>query len=397
MRFIISGGWSYGNIGDEAIAKSTLCIINKMWPNADIVFTSYNPNDFYRQHNINAVDSVHRILKNSENYEISDLNKILGNLEAYKLDEYRNLFAEKTVFIMAGGGYFHENWSTQFWSRIIEIYIASMSGAKVFMIGQSIGPIVSEQYLNAFSRAIQLCDYINVRDQDTYNFISKYNSRIKLGTDTAIIISDFFKKNDKNPGITINFMLSAYTEYIGINTKQRFKSNFASKILKRVTLKSYRYNFKLKKILKNVSQIDNVHINFIMSTEWKWDQKLVDKLVTNIDTLKYSVYKNQTIDDMCIALSTGSIMISSKMHPIIISTSFGISSIAISYNYKMDNFMKSVNCEHQCYKNNEISTDKILTNVKYIIIKNGNLNYENVQILKNKVYEMFKDIDILIQ
>ena len=48
------------------------------------------------------------------------------------------------------------------------------------------------------------------------------------------------------------------------------------------------------------------------------------------------------------------------MHPLIVSVSYGIVPVGISYNYKVDDFMVMVGCGKQCFRNHALSAEKLL-------------------------------------
>lgn len=41
-KIILSGGWGYGNLGDDAILLSSYNLIKNRFPNSDIIILSYN-------------------------------------------------------------------------------------------------------------------------------------------------------------------------------------------------------------------------------------------------------------------------------------------------------------------------------------------------------------------
>ena len=98
MKLLISGGWSYGNIGDEVIAESTIKLFSRAFNEKEILYTSYCPQDFKEQHKTTAVDSVHKIIEKKVK-SISDFKEIVNNTEKYGLEEYSKLIDEKTIFI----------------------------------------------------------------------------------------------------------------------------------------------------------------------------------------------------------------------------------------------------------------------------------------------------------
>ena len=193
-RIVVSGGWSYGNMGDEVIARCTVELLNRTFPDVEKIYTSFDVQDYQKVHNIPAVESVHAIFDRM-NYGLSDIALCVSNPEEYHIKEFAELFQENTLFIMSGGGYFDGRWLSQFAARIVEIEVAKKYGARVAILGQSIGPLVSSQECELLRNAIELCDFINVRDYESRELLSGLvpGKAISCTSDIAITISDFIQ------------------------------------------------------------------------------------------------------------------------------------------------------------------------------------------------------------
>ena len=386
MNLVISGGWSYGNIGDEVIAKSTIELFNKSFPNSKIKYTSYCLDDFKKQHQIAAIDSVHKIIENKVK-KIDDFKDIIDNLQKFNLNNYSDNFDENTLFIMSGGGYFSESWISQFVARLIEIHIAKNKGAKIAIIGQSIGPVYSSLGKKLLIEMFNLCDYISVRDLSTKNFLESLNLNVevKCHPDLAITISDYTKKSDNED--YINIMPAAYSSYRGIDCKKRYK--IIEKIRKRLTFSGINYKIQWVKIVKRISSKHK--IKFVMSVNWKWDKDFVEYLIKKAKLQDYELVFCENAEDMCQHLSMGKMIISTKMHPIIVSISYNIPAIAISYDFKVDNFMNLINKDEMCFKNNEINSKKIVNLLEENLDDNKKKELDCTY-LKKQVYSMIEEI-----
>ena len=67
MKIVLSGGWGYGNLGDDAILLATLKNIYLVHPNAEICILSTNMHETYfnikeQFPNVNVQDSFHTML-----------------------------------------------------------------------------------------------------------------------------------------------------------------------------------------------------------------------------------------------------------------------------------------------------------------------------------------------
>lgn len=382
MKIITSGGWSYGNIGDEVILTSTIFLLHKYFEKDNLIFTSYNKNEFMKYYNDKVVFSLHYLLE-KEDINIQNYNDVLSNIDYYGLNDYVNMFDQDTLFIMSGGGYFVEDWESQFVSRLLEIAIAKSKGAKVVVIGQSIGPIITRNGMVALKNELNKCDYIAVRDLDTIQLLKDIEVQTKVNyiPDLAVVISDILpsKNRDKN---TIGIMPAAYSSYTSISSNK--KNKFIEKIKKRFSKPGILYRKEYKKIINELSK--NNKIKIILSTQWKWDIDFAKYLIKDVNQEKIDFIYTTNAKELCEQLSKINVLISTKMHPLIVASSYNIPTIGISYNFKVDNYMKMIGREKYCCRIDELKATNILPLV------NSNEIDINMDLFKEKVYQMMYQI-----
>lgn len=381
MNILISGGWSYGNIGDEVIASSTIFLCDKFFSEDKKTYTAYDVADFKKEHQMDAVASVHKVICDNhlEAYSLKDI----VNLEIWA--EYLNRIDENTLFIMSGGGYWGGNWRSQILARFTEILLAKKKNAKVIVIGQSIGPIY-EEYHEDFKKVFEQIDYIAVRDISSAKYLKNLVGKdIPIYPDLAVVISDcFFKCESKK---VISIMPAAYTEYTDIHQKKN-RSKLFLKLNRHFSIGAITYRLTYKKLIRYLANKCKYKIQFVMSTNWSWDEAFLQKLIREIDSDNYEIYRNCDAKQLSEVLSTGEMVISSKMHPIIISTSYGIPSIAISYNYKVDDFMNYVGRTDFCNNVDRFYYKTVINQVRRCLSE-GKVDPEEK---KAKVYALFNDI-----
>lgn len=395
MKVIVSGGWSYGNIGDEAIAASTIYLINKYFHNEEIVYTAFDVKSFRDNHGIDSIESVHAVLGNISALS-THLNDIIEFPTKYGLSNFTSLLDSDSIFVMSGGGYFHEQWSSQFFARIAEIEIAKRCGAKVIVIGQSIGPVISYKGREILRTALNKVDYLAVRDKSSLQLLESLHliKEVKYIPDLAIIISDIVKKeNSLKKKRSISIMPASYTSYVGMLSRK--KNPLVEKIIKRMSPNSHRYMKMWKAYLEYVIRETDYDINIVLSTIWKWDFNFASKLIIGLDPERVRLKVCSNYCDLCDELSKGILTISTKMHPLIISTSYGIPTIGISYNYKIDDFLYSIDNSNNCFCIDHVNAPSIVGATNDLLAKNNAVKCEE---LKKIVYDTFdllfvKDFD----
>lgn len=391
-KIVISGGWSYGNIGDEAIAASTIFLVNKYFPQTKKIYTSYKPDDFYNEHAMEAIFSVHAVIDKLQDEQLN-VERILEDLPHYHLDNYASIFDEETLFIMSGGGYLHEQWGSQFVARLLEIEIAKQSGAKCVLVGQSIGPFYTQKVIEQLKKSLNNVDYLSVRDESSKCFLDSLDLQcpVYVAPDLALLISDFMKvspslEEEKN----INIMPASYTSYVGMQNA-KIKNVYMEKIKKRFSPVSIRYQAELHKLIVRLVN-RGYNVNIVLSTVWAWDEKFANKLIKNIASARVKIQKCKDYRELCQYLARGNITISTKMHPLIISASYGIPVIGIAYNYKVDDFMKLINAIDYCVSIDNVYAGDIFQKMENLFEEN---NKVNCSILKEKIYESFTAITSL--
>lgn len=356
MKILVSGGWSYGNIGDEAIATATEYLLRRGFPGTQLTFTAYDPESFEACHGFPALASVHRQLSRFGEDGL-ELGTVLSDLPRFGLQEFAGQLDENTLFVMSGGGYFAEGWKSQFVARLTEIAIAKAKGAKVAVVGQSIGPVHTAGGRQALKEQLNRCDYLCVRDRSTQSFLRslRLDVEVNLAPDVANIIADIIPAQPREN--LVNIMPAAYSGYVSVGERKR-KNPLAEKIKKRLSPAGIRYRLEMRKLVRELAK--EYPLQFVLSTQWDWDRKFVDFLCAGLDSARYTVITGENTRQLCDSLSKGQLLISTKMHPIIISASYGIPAVAIAYNFKVDDYMASLGAGERCIRIDRVNAGKML-------------------------------------
>ncbi len=174
---LLSGGWGYGNLGDDALLEASVRILRDFYPQSKITIMSYEPSES-NIHGCEVIPSLHRaiygkrafkylrIYGKSWNYDkyppiiARIINKVERNiapclpksdvlLNSFKMNksakkQYQEVFKNADMFVMSGGGYFN-SWEDSFNSRYMELLFAKEAKIPVYICGQTIGPFTEEQ------------------------------------------------------------------------------------------------------------------------------------------------------------------------------------------------------------------------------------------------------------
>lgn len=227
-KILISGGWGYANLGDDAILLTTIKLVKEKYPGARLVIMTYDCKDTHKnnfQEDITIVPSVHRIfsgkLSKIKLKILSDPHRMipmapgllkrvklraqkavmnrLGNYLRNRFQRYMknperlsnySEFTDADLFIQAGGGYFLGSWTDSVYSRILELTIVNKLNIKSLIIGQSIGPILQETRA-LVQNALMNVSLVSVRDCETFKELYDLGITPVLIPDTVLSCSDF--------------------------------------------------------------------------------------------------------------------------------------------------------------------------------------------------------------
>lgn len=175
MKIILSGGWGYGNLGDDALLQASIQIIRDKYPESNITILSYDKkmtfdvikncksvnveNDIYEKVFGSALDRFNRktslLYKNAITSRLFDVFKRIKNrikaesylkhttqfqkIHAEEIERLNQLFVHADLYIMSGGGYLND-WIECAIVKHQECLVAKSKGVKIIMMGQTLGP-----------------------------------------------------------------------------------------------------------------------------------------------------------------------------------------------------------------------------------------------------------------
>ena len=212
---IVSGGWGYDNIGDDAILVATINILQKKFPLYKLYVLSYNAaetaqvlKDFS---NIQIITSPHRkmfgdrLFRDSRQpfngkgllpfvksaYEYRRLQKkraelrqkeallMLKNENKYyetyaeELEDFDNLCQEASLYVMSGGGYINENIEFLI-SKYLEVKKADEYKIPCYIMGQTLGPFTKETSIEITRHICSKIRNAFFRDADSINDVTSW-------------------------------------------------------------------------------------------------------------------------------------------------------------------------------------------------------------------------------
>ena len=103
---------------------------------------------------------------------------------------------------MSGGGYFN-SWLDSLSSRVIELKLANKAKLKSLVIGQSIGPFITEDLNNTAFSGLKLASLISIRDKESYKELTDMGLSCSISPDLALSNINFKPIKSKEISIVL--------------------------------------------------------------------------------------------------------------------------------------------------------------------------------------------------
>lgn len=315
-KILVSGYYGYNNIGDEAILKGLVDGISEI-SDAEIVVLSKNPDWTVEKYGVKAVNRS----------KISEIFKAM----------------KETDMLLSGGGSLLQDVSS---SKSIIYYLgilklAQLMKKKTFIYSQGIGPINSKFNRFLTRKILNKVSYLNVRDRQSEAYLRDLNIKrsVQVSTDTVFGI----KKPSTEKGKEILRQLGVRENAINVgmivmnwkNSGQRTVREFINTI---ETIKSQR-------------DVNIILIPFFYHLDLEIESEIYNKVKDKYENV-YLAKDYLHVKDYLSLIGNLDICVSMRLHGLIFSTLMGVYPIGISYDPKIDGFMRELNRVQQYYVQN---------------------------------------------
>ncbi len=391
MKIILSGGWGYENLGDDAILLASIDIIRKKSPTSKIIVLSYNDDEtrsiLQGYENIQVIPSAHKLIfgwKPHDSYQApsakNDLKKLFRKLfcnrlstkynenilsnnniedivKSEKLNVLKNLFDSKSTYIMSGGGYIND-WAESIISKGVEVQLACLHKAKCVAIGQTIGPFQIPAARNLAKEIFSKMSFTTFRDSESIKDSLKMGVKCNENFMPDLALSKSYSTEKKQYIAVIPFKHDIYANM----------HNFCEN-LKRIA------EYKSCEIVVTVSQLWYNSIKLALDLYWALKEKKCNvKLIIPND-----VFELQKI------LGEAQLTLAQNLHALILSYRANTPIICLNNKRKFLSFMEIVGMQNSIF---DISRIKGMELFDYVVENNvfPNMSFEN------QVYEGVKEL-----
>jgi polysaccharide pyruvyl transferase CsaB len=284
-KILISGYYGFDNFGDEAILQTLVKRLKDY--NCDITVLSSNPTKTKDNYSVKAIKSFN-ILK-----------VLFGILNC-------------DVFISGGGSLLQD--ATSLKSLIYYLLIINFAiffNKKTIIFAQGLGPFKNKKGAFFVKNTLKHCTYVSVRDKKSHYLLKKWNINSDLVCD---------------PFFDIPLPEQNSSDFVGVQLRHTKTLNF---------------NY-LKELANQIA------INFpnqtvkIFSLQDSLDIKICEQFGQYLKDLNinYKIISNKTPFEIIKEISTVNYMIAMRFHAILTSARFGIKTLALSYDIKVEKLAK---------------------------------------------------------
>lgn len=307
-KILVSGYFGYNNIGDEAILKGLIDGIKSLDPNIEIVVLSKNPDWTTAKYNVASVNR-------------SNVNDIISAVRSCDM-------------LLSGGGSLLQDITSK---KSILYYLAILRLAiffkkKTFIYSQGIGPISLKFNKMLTRRVLNKVDFINVRDNQSARVLREIgvDKDILITTDTVFGINK--PTTDDGRRILENLGVREDKKNLGLTIIdwKKYRKRTVEEVVSAV-----------EKVLEK-EDVNVILIPFFYHVDLDIETEIYEKLRVKYDNI-YLVKEYLHIERYLSLVGNIDIMLSMRLHGLIFATLMGAYPIGISYDPKIDGFMKELN------------------------------------------------------
>ena len=309
-KIVISGYYGFNNAGDEALLTAILASLRTIEPKADITVISGNPGNTIAKH---QVKSLYR-------FAAVRLLRAIG---------------EADLVISGGGSLLQDVTSKRSLIYYLSIIAAAKwKGRKVMLFAQGIGPIRNRLMRLLTRMVVSKADVITVRDQDSAEELARMgvpSAKVEVTADSVLTLNPASKFAGKT--FLSEAGLDPYKPVIGVSVRDWADNQ---RCLEQLGI-----------ALGNISEKYHAQIA-VLPLQVSMDKKASQKLKGYIPRTKNKVVLvegNYSTEEFLSIIGSFRLLIGMRLHALIFAAVMKVPLMAISYDPKVDSFVKSVGAQ----------------------------------------------------
>ena len=251
--------------------------------------------------------------------------------------------------------YWAITWWTMLFERMIEVTVAKFLRKPLVMFPNSVGPFKTRLGLLMSKLALNNFDALIVRDSVSFNSMKKLGvvPEMKLTSDAALLFSaDSRVPVQKFSSPSIGVSIGVYSQSLSEEDFQKFLSENAKALDRIVEL----YDLDVCFFPHFLSGFEND--DFEVS-------KIVMGKMKNSDRAR--VFKIDSLDEFKLCLEQMELLLSSKMHPMVLATSGYVPTVCIAYDHKQTGFLRDLGLTEYLIPLKDLDSETIVCKVGKVI------------------------------
>jgi colanic acid/amylovoran biosynthesis protein len=272
--------------------------------------------------------------------------------------------------------YWAITWWTMLFERMMEVSVASYLGKPLVMFPNSVGPFKTRLGLLMSKLALNNFDSIIVRDSVSFNSLKKLRvvPKMVLTSDAALLFSaDPKVPVQKFSSPSIGVSIGVYNQSLSEEDFQNFMAENAVALDRIVDL----YDLDVCFFPHFITGFEND--DFEVS-------KIVLGMMKNRDRAR--VFKIDSLDEFKLCLEQMELLISSKMHPMVLATSGYVPTVCIAYDHKQTGFLNDLGLTEYLIPLKDVDSETIVSKVGKVLEDRKKI----IVLLKNKIPILQKEI-----
>lgn len=294
---MLSGYYGSANSGDDALLDAVIKSLRRERAGLSILVLSRNPVETMRDYGV---------------FSINRLNLL----------SVRRYMKRTRLIIYGGGSHMQDITSTRsllYYTFLI--HMAKFMGLRVMLYGNGIGPITKARNITKARKALEACDYISLRDPESYAFVQKIGAKNR---NVALSVDPVFSLDASDGRIPDELPILEDSRYFAVSLRPwpYNEPNFADKITEAIQYAAKAYA--LTPLLIPMQPRD---INIL---------KEVTKKLTVDFILLPKIYR---YDEIMAIMAKTEFALCMRLHALIYAAGMGIPIIGLVYDPKVANFI----------------------------------------------------------
>jgi len=362
------------NLGDVAIVEATIAQVQKQFPGCDITLESNN-SDLSRKtfRDIKVVSRLFGISGVVHTKKIVSLDFFIKNLP-FILRTIRSIIAsqifvtlrlksfflpilkeiyEADIILSVAGDSISPDYA--YFLRFYEISLIHRLKKPLILYAQSIGPFEGKMLKQA-KKYLSLTTAVFARDETTYKFMDEYRINTKIYRTADTVISLEPQENENTRNVIKEFGISDNTVCVVIRVLQY--TNYSVEEYDKYTQSMH--DIILEIIEKGLSPL----IVASIPEDAEAGKLFIEKYKLNLKVLKLYDFLPSEVKTI---LRNIKLLISPRMHPVILSSTVGVPVIGQGREFKMRNYMRLIGQEEYFINMIPIDTEKLLSLITSIL------------------------------